>query len=223
MNRILVIEDDKSIVRELVMLLRNAGYQAEALEDFKYPVEEIRRKQPNLILLDMNLPGMDGLAVCRRLREESDIPVIFVTSNTTSMDELNCMIQGGDDYIAKPYQPPILLARIAAVLKRCNKAKTKEETRLIHKGVMLDLAAATVTFEGKQMELSKNELKILYYLFAHPGIIVKRVEIVEFLWDQQMFIDDNTLSVNITRIRSKLSDIGVQDFIETKRGMGYKI
>ncbi|MBE5960319.1 MAG: response regulator transcription factor [Lachnospiraceae bacterium] len=223
MNRILVIEDDKNMAKELVMLLRRAGYEADVLSDFRYPIEEIRKRQPDLILLDMNLPEMDGLSIIRRLREESDVPVIFVTGNTTSMDELNCMMQGGDDYIAKPYQAPILLARVAAVLKRYRRSEAKEETKLVQKGVTLDLAAATVTYEGKQEELSKNELKILYYLFTHPGIIAKRVEIIEFLWDQQMFIDDNTLSVNMTRIRNKLANIGVKDFIETKRGMGYKI
>ena len=150
------------------------------------------------------------------------MPVIFVTSRTDSMDELNGMLKGGDDYIMKPFQPPILLARIAAVLKRTRKAGA-EEAKQVHRGVELDTGKGCAGYQGKWIDLSKNELKILYYLFLHKNEIVSRMDLVEYLWDQQVFIDDNTLSVNVTRLRSRLEEIGVCDFIQTKRGMGYRI
>ena len=132
------------------------------------------------------------------------------------------MLKGADDYITKPFQPPILLARIAAVLKRSRK-DTEDQLRMTYKGVTLDLSRGTVCFQEKETELSRNELKILYCLFVKKGEIVARPDLIEELWDQQVFIDDNTLSVNITRIRGKLKEIGVENFIETRRGMGYKI
>ena len=158
-----------------------------------------------------------------RVRAVSEVPIIFLTSRTDSMDELTGMLKGGDDYITKPFQPPILLARIAAVLKRTRKETEGEAARLSHKGVELDVARGYISFQGRQTELSKNELKILHCLFKKKGEIVPRVEIIEYLWDNQVFIDDNTLSVNMTRIRSKLEEIGVEGFIETRRGMGYRI
>ena len=139
------------------------------------------------------------------------------------MDELNGILRGGDDYITKPFHPPVLLARIAAVLKRTKRNTGREEAVLSHKGVELDLARGCVRYECREIDMSRNELKILHYLFMKKGEIVSRMELVEALWDQQVFIDDNALSVNMTRIRGKLARIGVQEFIETKRGMGYRI
>ncbi|MEI3218815.1 MAG: response regulator transcription factor [Lachnoclostridium sp.] len=139
------------------------------------------------------------------------------------MDELMGMLRGGDDYITKPYQAPILLARIAAVLKRTGKGEKKEETLFVYKGVELDIAKCSLSYQGNSMELTKNEMKILYVLFRHAGEYVMRIDIIEYLWENQIFIDDNTLSVHVTRIREKLKNIGVFDFIETKRGMGYRI
>ena len=138
------------------------------------------------------------------------------------MDELTGIVKGGDDYITKPFYPPILLARIAAVLKRTRK-KERESFDLFHKGVELDLAKGCICYDGKQQELSKNEMKILHFLFMKKGEITPRMDLIEYLWDHEVYIDDNTLSVNITRIRAKLEQIGVRDFIETKRGMGYRI
>lgn len=219
---ILIIEDDPALRQELKQLLENALYQVTLLTEFKNPAEEILNIMPDLVLMDINLPGESGFEICQKLRGLSDIPVIFVTGRTDSMDELNGMLKGGDDYITKPFHPPVLLARIAAVLKRYRKEKA-EETRDIHRGVELDTARGCVIFQGKQVDLSKNELKILSCLFRHKNEIVSRMDLVEFLWDQQVFIDDNALSVNMTRLRSKLEEIGIHDFIETKRGMGYRI
>lgn len=218
---ILIIEDDAAIRQELKLLLENALYQVTTLNDFSHTVDDILQIRPDLILLDVNLPQESGFDICRKVREKSDVPIIFLTSRTDSMDELSGMLQGGDDYITKPFQPPLLLAHIAAVLKRVKKTDAQE--KMIYKDVELDVARGIVKYRDKQVDLSKNELKIMNYLFMHKGEIVPRVELVEYLWDQQVFIDDNALSVNVTRLRTKLGQIGVCDFIETKRGMGYRI
>lgn len=218
---ILIIEDDAAIRQELKLLLENALYQVTVLTEFHHVVEDILQIEPDLLLLDVNLPQQSGFEICKSIRKTSDVPIIFLTSRTDSMDELSGMLQGGDAYITKPFQPPLLLAHIAAVLKRAKKADVPE--KMICKGVELDVVRGCVKCQEQQVDLSKNELKILHYLFLHQGEIVPRIELVEYLWDQQVFIDDNALSVNITRLRAKLAEIGVCDFIETKRGMGYRI
>lgn len=222
MAKILIVEDEENIRQELSLLLQNAGYKTEEIDDFTNVTEKIIEAAPDLVLLDVSLPEISGLQICAKLRKESQIPVIFVTANNTSMDELNCIVQGGDDYVAKPYQAPVLLARIGAVLRRTMQAESAAG-RLTCSGVTLDMASASVSYQGKQTELTKNEWKILTYLFRHQGQIVARTELIDYLWDNQVFIDDNTLSVNITRIRSRLAKLGMPDFIRTKRGMGYYI
>ena len=222
MYKIMIIEDEANIRVELKTILENALYNVVLIDKFENVVNQILGENPDIILLDVNLPNKSGLDICKDLRKTSDIPIIFVTSKNTSMDELNCITLGGDDYISKPYNPPILLARISSILKRTKKI-TENKNVLTHKGVTLDVLNATVKYNDDYIELSKTEMKILYYLFLNKDKIVDRISLVEYLWDNQSFIDDNTLSVNITRIRNKLSEIGVENFIETKRGLGYKI
>ena len=226
--KIVIIEDEEIIRRELKILLENALYEVAAPEDFQDVAGEILRLAPDLVLLDVNLPGGSGFDVCTQLREQSQVPVIFLTSRTDSMDELTGMLKGGDNYIMKPYQPPILLARIAAVLKRTKGAFPKGnffgETLLYsHKGVELDLSRCSLRVGKERAELTKNEMKILHCLFQRQGEFVPRADMIEYLWDNQVFIDDNTLSVNVTRIRGKLEEIGISGLIETRRGMGYRI
>jgi len=226
MNRlmhIVIVEDDSVIRQELKLLLENAFYQVTALQEFSDVAAAVLALNPDMVLLDLNLPDESGFDVCTKIRTESDVPVIFVTSRTDSMDELTGILKGGDDYITKPFQAPILLARIGAVLKRAHRETWREPVRFTHKEVELDIARGTVCFRGRQTELSKNELKIMHLLFQRKGEIVSRADIIEYLWDNQVFIDDNTLSVNVTRIRGKLEEIGVTHLIETKRGMGYRI
>lgn len=220
--KIFIVEDEPEIRLELKALLENALYQTQTTESFESLADQILEAEPDLVLLDWNLPGENGDWVLSKVRARSSVPVIFLTSRTDAMDELSGMLKGADDYITKPFQPPILLARIAAVLKRSRK-DTEDQLRMTYKGVTLDLSRGTVCFQEKETELSRNELKILYCLFVKKGEIVARPDLIEKLWDQQVFIDDNTLSVNITRIRGKLKEIGVENFIETRRGMGYKI
>lgn len=220
--KIFIVEDEPEIRLELKALLENALYQTQTTESFESLADQILEAEPDLVLLDWNLPGENGDWVLSKVRARSSVPVIFLTSRNDAMDELSGMLKGADDYITKPFQPPILLARIAAVLKRSRK-DTEDQLRMTYKGVTLDLSRGTVCFQEKETELSRNELKILYCLFVKKGEIVARPDLIEELWDQQVFIDDNTLSVNITRIRGKLKEIGVENFIETRRGMGYKI
>lgn len=219
----MVVEDEVNIRMELKMILENALYEVVVVEQFSDVLKQIIEANPDVVLLDVNLPNQSGLQICTELRKSSDVLVIFVTSCNTSMDELNCITMGGDDYISKPYNAPILLARLSSLLKRMKKGVTSSEKLFCHKGVTLDILGAKVKYVDSEVELSKNELKILYYLFEHIDQFVPRMDLVEYLWDNQIFIDDNTLSVNVTRIRNKLQSIGVSDFIETKRGLGYKI
>ena len=220
--KILLIEDDSLIREELRTLLSNTGYTVDSVTDFDTPIEHVRSFSPDLILLDINLPGQDGYALCTSIRSFSTVPILFITGRNTAMDELQALTLGGDDYITKPYNIPVLLARINLLLRRCNTA-SEEIYQIEYKGIKLNLVSGTLSFETQEIELTKTELKIMHYLFTHPNEIVSRLELVEYLWDNEIHIDDNTLSVNIMRIRDKLRGLGATELIQTKRGMGYKI
>lgn len=220
MYTILIIEDDEAICKELQMLLEKQGYEAvcwNLQEDIK---ELVKTLDPHIILLDINLPQMDGFTICSQLRSFSKVPIIFVTSRNTDMDELCSMQMGGDDFITKPYNTSILLARIAALLKRSYEWK---DQNLTHNGVTLDVAMSRVGYQNNARELTKNEVKILHYMFQHKGEIISREDLIDYLWDNKLFIDDNALSVNVTRIRNKLRELGVEDFIVTRHRQGYQI
>lgn len=219
---IMIIEDEAKIRSELAILLKNALYEVSLVEDFSAVEEQVKQANPDLILLDIHLPGRDGNELCGAIRQSLDVPIIFLTSETDVMSETNSMLIGGDDYITKPYHPSVLLARISAVLKRSGHSKA-DATLLKYKGVSLDTRAYKVSTDNQAVELSKNEFKLLHYLFLHQSEVVSRLDLIEYLWDNDVFIDDNSLSVTVNRIRSRLAEIGVTDFIETKRGVGYKI
>ena len=221
MYKILIIEDEKLIQEELETLLANAGFLAVSVTDFTDTLMQIKAQSPDLILLDINLPGQNGYSLCASVRRFSDVPILFITGRNTSMDELQALTLGGDDYIMKPYNIPVLLARINNLLKRNQPAKPPEY--LEYRGILLNPVAGTLTCSGQELEITKTELKILHYLFSHSGEIVSRLDLVTYLWDNEIHIDDNTLSVNIMRIREKLRTLGIDDLIQTKRGMGYKI
>lgn len=221
MYKILIIEDEKLIQEELETLLANAGFLAVSVTDFTDTLMQIKAQSPDLILLDINLPGQSGYSLCASVRRFSDVPILFITGRNTSMDELQALTLGGDDYIMKPYNIPVLLARINNLLKRNQPAKPPEYLEC--RGILLNPVAGTLTYSGQELEITKTELKILHYLFSHSGEIVSRLDLVTYLWDNEIHIDDNTLSVNIMRIREKLRTLGIDDLIQTKRGMGYKI
>lgn len=222
MNKILIIEDELVIREELTILLKNTGYLAEVILDFDDCINEIEAYKPDLILLDINLPGQDGFRLCSSIRSFSTVPIIFITGRDTPFDELQALTLGGDDYITKPYNIPILLARIQLLLRRTGGTSAPMEY-MEYKKVKLYPVSAVIQYKDLKAELSKTELKILYYLFNNTQKVVSRMELIEYLWDNEIHIDDNTLSVNMTRIRDKLTQIKVTDLIQTKRGMGYKI
>jgi DNA-binding response OmpR family regulator len=174
---------------------------------------------PDIVLLDLNLPAVDGLVVCRELRDASDVPIIVVTSRDNDLDELMSMNLGADDFITKPYSPQILLARIATVLRRSNKVGGGR--RYQYRGVELDPATSTVSFEGGSVELTKNELRILRVLLERAEQIVPREDLQHELWQSDEFVDDNTLTVNVNRLRATLASIGIDGFLHTRRGLGY--
>ena len=222
MHRIIIIEDDTSIRDELTLLLTNEGYHVFALTDFSEAGKQAEEYRPNLILLDLGLPGRDGFALCKDIRKKSSVPIIFVTSRDNSMDELRALSLGGDDYVTKPYNIPVLLARIKAVLRRSADFGGQEDYTEAN-GLRLDLSRGILEYNSKNCEATKNEIKILCCLMRRPGEIISRADLIEYLWDNQIYIDDNTLSVNMTRLRAKLTDLGLGDYITTKRGMGYMI
>lgn len=221
MHKIMIIEDDPTIRDELALLLDNEGYCSVAVTDFTGIPDQARQISPDLILLDVGLPGQDGFALCANLRKAVSAPVIFVTSRDSGQDEVRGLSLGGDDYITKPYSVPVLLARVKAVLRRA--AGTAEPDILEAAGLTLCLTRGTASASGKTVELTRNELKILACLMERQGKIVSRADLIEALWDSQIYIDDNTLSVNMTRLRGKLGELGLPDYIKTRRGMGYQL
>ncbi len=222
MRKIMIIEDDPAIREELELLLRNEGYAPLPVTDFGSVSEQAAREQPDLVLLDIGLPGQDGFALCAALRKAASVPVIFVTSRDSGLDEVRALSLGGDDYITKPYSVPVLLARIKAVLRRGGGAATPPDT-LEAAGLRLCLTKGTLSAAGKTVELTRNELQIMACLMEHAGQIVSRADLLDALWDNQIYIDDNTLSVNMTRLRGKLEELGLPDLIRTRRGMGYQL
>lgn len=220
-EKIFIVEDDFTIQTQLKTLLSGNGYEVEAVTDFAGIIEQFKAFAPHLVLLDIKLPGNNGFEICSQIRSLSDIPIVFVTSSNTDMDELNSIMLGGDAFITKPYNTAILLAKIASLLRRAY-APGQSET-LTWNGAVLHLESSFIEYNGQKAELTKNELKILYYLFKNAGKICHRSDIVDFLWDNQLYVDDNALSVNITRIREKLASIGLTDFIKTKHRQGYTL
>ena len=222
MNRkILIVEDEPLIRNELTILLQSNGYETAAPDEFSDVTGQIKAEQPHLILLDIKLPGTSGFSLCTQTRTFSEVPIIFVTSCNTDMDELNSIMLGGDAFITKPYNTAILLAKIASLLRRAYPVQQSEQ--MACGGAVLRLESSSLDYNGQSVELTKNELKILYYLFKNAGKICARGDLVEFLWDNQLYVDDNALSVNINRIREKLAGIGLTDFIKTKHRQGYTI
>lgn len=222
MISIMIIEDNQQLQNEIGILLTRNGYSVMKINEFDNIPKLVKESSPHLILLDINLPYDDGFKICTEIRSFSNIPIIFVTSRDTNIDELMSITLGGDDFITKPYNAQILLARINSLLKRVYPSE-KANNFIEYNGVRLNVLSSNVEYGDKEIELTKNELKILHYLLINKGKIVSRVDIMEYLWDSAMFINDNTLTVNITRLRNKFEEIGISDFIKTKRGQGYII
>lgn len=216
-KKIIIVEDDKMLAQELKELLYNNGYESMIIEDFEKTTEKILKQNADMILLDINLPNINGEFLLKEIRKESNIPIIMVTSRDTEADEVISMSTGADDYITKPYNPTILLLRIEAIFKRVN----KENEKIEYKDVEVDKDRSMIKRKNKQVVLSKNEILIFDFLIKNQGKIVSRDDIINYLWDSEEFVDDNTLSVNMTRLRNKLVEIDLENVIETRRGQGY--
>ena len=220
MQKILIVEDDKKLRKELETFLTKHGFIAKGLEKFDNTIQDILNENTDLILLDINLPYTDGEFVCKEVRKTSDVPIIMVTSRDNEIDELMSLNYGADQYVTKPYNIQILLAKINGLLKR-NKKSDKEMQEIDCDGFKLNIAERVIKKDDRKIELTKNEYTILYYLCINRGRIVSRDEIMDYLWESEEFIDDNTLSVNVKRLRGKLEELGLVDRIETRRGQGY--
>ena len=222
MARIFVVEDDAALRGELMRLLELQGHEALASTAFDRIADEVLAADPDCVLLDLKLPGDGGHAVCRDLRSASDVPIVMLTSSDNEYDEVMSMNLGADDYVTKPYNPAVLLARIQSVLRRA--ARTEPPSRIEHKGVVLDVARSRVEYEGRGVELTRNEFRVLHLLMENKGAIISRQELMMELWQSDAFIDDNTLTVNVNRLRKSLASIGVPDgFLATRRGQGYLV
>ncbi len=219
MQKILIVEDDEKLRDELQIFLNNNGYNAEVVKKFDNIIQDIIKINADLVLLDINLPTADGEYICKEIRKQSNVPIIIITSRNSEIDELLSINNGADHYITKPFNIQILLAKIASVLKRSSNQNIQDKINA--QEFIINLSNSTILKDDKQIELTKNELKILIYLTQNRGKIVSREEIMDFLWDSQSFIDDNTLTVNITRLRNKLEELSLKELLETKRGQGY--
>lgn len=220
MKKILIVEDDEKLRNELEIFLNNNGYYSEGLESFDDTIEDILRINPGLLLLDINLPGVDGEFVCKEVRKKSNMPIIIITSKDNEIDELLSINNGADHYITKPFNIHILLAKINSLLRRSN--IVNDNSDVYDAGdFILNINKSTIERGDKSIELTKNEFRILKYLVQNRDKIVSREDIMICLWDNDDFIGDSTLTVNITRVRNKLEELGLKELLETKRGQGY--
>lgn len=222
MYKILIVEDDETIAGGLKNHLGKWNYQAECMTDFKDVMGKFVEFEPQLVLLDIVLPFFNGFHWCQEIRKISKVPIIFLSSANDNMNIVMAMNMGGDDFIEKPFDLNVLTAKIQALFRRTY-AFAEQQKQLEHGGVILNLNDATVLYQEEKLDLTKNDFKILQILMENAGKIVRRDQIMERLWESDEFIDDNTLTVNVTRLRKKLESVGVRDYIITKKGIGYLI
>lgn len=220
MQKILIVEDDEKLSKELEKFLSQNGYEVSRITVFNNVIEDILNSKCSIVLLDINLPENNGEYICKEVRKVSEVPIVMITSIDNELDQLISLNYGADDYITKPFNLQILLAKIATILKRVN-SNNKDQNKIDFSNFILNLSKSSIEKDGKELELTKNEFKIIYYLAQNRGKIVSREELMNYLWDSEMFVDDNTLTVNITRIRNKLEEINLKDILETRRGQGY--
>ena len=217
---ITIVEDDPVIREKLSSLLKENGYETTLVNDFQNVISKLLEINTDLILLDINLPYEDGFNICKKIKEKLQIPIIFVTSRDTTEDEIKSIQVGGVDFITKPYNKIILLEKIKRALKLNNPINFRELTK---NGYTLDLHLSLLRYNGKETELTRNEFRILYYFFINPNRLITKDELLEKLWNDKYYLDDNILSVNINRLRKKASEIGIVDFLKNIRGQGYRL
>ena len=222
MYRILIVEDDMTIAKVLAAHLEKWGYETRCAENFKNIMNDFLDFEPQLLMLDIGLPFFNGFHWCQEIRKVSQVPIMFLSSLDDNMNIVMAMNMGGDEFIEKPFDLNVVTAKVQALLRRTY-AFQGSSNLLEHDGIMLNLGDATVLYQDQKVELTKNEFRILQIVFERAGKIVSRDEIIERLWDSDEFIDDNTLTVNVARLRKKLESIGRKDMIRTKKGIGYMV
>lgn len=222
MYKVLIVEDDEVIARTLKAYLENWGYETVCVEDFKNVMEDFAKVSPHIVLMDISLPFFNGYHWCTQIRNVSSVPVIFISSMSDNMNIVMAMNMGGDDFITKPYDLNVVTAKIQALLRRTY--SFSEVTNIHeHNGCIMNLNDQTVFYENRKVELTKNEYRILQVLMENVGKVVSRDRLIEKLWEDEAFVDDNTLTVNVTRLRKKLEEVGMNDYIKTRKGVGYLI
>ncbi|WPC39597.1 response regulator transcription factor [Clostridium sp. JS66] len=225
MYNIMIIEDDKKLDNLVRNHLEKYGYKTCSVDDFSNIKNEFIKNNPHLVLMDINLPLYDGFYWCRDIRTISNVPIIFLSARNSDMDQVMAIENGGDDYITKPFSYDVLIAKIKGVIRRVYGSYSESSLSEIFEsnGLFLYLNQNVVEYKSKKVELSKKEFQLLYSLLKNENKIVSRESLLEVLWNDIDFVDDNTLSVNMTRVRKRLEEIGITNVIETKRGQGYKI
>lgn len=221
--RILLVEDDETMVDILKRNLEKWGYLVHVAEDFQNVMQKFQDFEPQLVLMDISLPFYNGYYWCGEIRKVSKVPVIFLSSSGDDMNLVMAINLGADDFVAKPFRMEVLTAKIQAVLRRTYTFGTVSPSVLTHKGLTLNLDTSVLSYGQEKLELGKNEFGILRTLMEHPGKIIERSVLIRNLWETESFIDDNTLTVNVTRLRQRLEDIGLKNYILTRKGMGYYV
>lgn len=221
MAKIMVVEDD-GIIRQLIEEeLKKWQFETFGTQDFQQVLTDFETEQPQLVLLDINLPVFDGYYWCQKIREISKVPIIFISSRNTNMDMIMAMNMGADDFVTKPFEIDVLIAKISALLRRSYNYVENTNEMLHHNGVLLNVENSSMEINGETIDLSKNEYRLLYILIKNHGKILSREKLLRALWDDERFVDDNTLTVNINRLRRKIEQSGMSNYIETKVGQGY--
>lgn len=222
MYKIFIVEDDSTIAEQIGKHLDRWGYETVCATDFENIVTQFISYEPQLVLLDIGLPFYNGYYWCSEIRKISQVPVVFISSASDNMNIVMAMNMGGDDFVTKPFDLEVLLAKVQAILRRTYSFQ-KQSSVMEYGGVILNLTDMSLHYVGSKLELSKNEFRMMQILFEHAGGTVSRENIMKKLWDDECFVDDNTLTVNMNRLRKKLEETGIHDLIETKKGVGYQL
>ncbi len=222
MYKLLIVEDDSIIAKSIKNHMEGWGYEAVCITDFENVKNIFVREQPHLVLMDISLPFYNGFHWCDEIRKISKVPVIFLSSASDNMNIVMAMNMGGDDFVAKPFDLNVLQAKVQAMLRRTYDFSA-DSSLMEHRGMVFDCGSGMITYETKRVELTKNEMRILQELLESKGKIVTRERLMERLWESDSFIDDNTLTVNVARLRKKLEEIGMEDMIKTRKGIGYVV
>jgi DNA-binding response OmpR family regulator len=223
MYRIMMIEDDEKIRTIVADTLKKWQYDVVEVTEFDQVITEFKQSDPHLVLLDINLPVFDGYYWCQQIRSVSKVPIIFLSSRNQNMDIIMAINMGGDDFIQKPFDLDILVAKISALIRRKYTYQEDENSKLIHQGLKLNVTNSTIEYNDKSTELSRNEFILLQLMMRNIGKILSREDLMQALWNEEQFVDDNTLTVNVNRIRRKIAALGLENYIVTRKGMGYMI